>query len=379
MGVETSISICGKEYPIARFMDQGEMKPFPYMKYKGKDTPIIQAASVIIEKDRKYLMVEEVDKNMGYRDDNGKFNFPGGMIEDGETFEDGALREVREETPFDAELTGFHGIYLGLNQRGRLIFKTVYSGKIIRKDNDRKQQRDVKKYGFYSENEIMNMLEKGMLKTKRILPILDAYLSEIKYPFDTINSPDVLTELPPEERKHIAYAVIINEKNDFLLRYDPLSDLWNFPGGVVESDDVDLGHIASDLEKTVKEQIGCSARIKRVYERLNIAINNKIMGITTRSPLLADTQYIEDDGESYTQRLFWARLSDKKTEISDDKNKLRWMNGSDLLNVNLTPEVIRFIKKLSNGDGIFYTSISDNLQYKLLRVVMEFASMKRTG
>lgn len=47
----------------------------------------------IIEKEGKFLMVQEAKKKC-----YGKWNFPAGHLEEGETIYDGAIREIFEET-----------------------------------------------------------------------------------------------------------------------------------------------------------------------------------------------------------------------------------------------------------------------------------------
>jgi len=62
-------------------------------------TAIITGA--LVEKDGKYLLVQE-----GKERCRGKWSFPAGHLEPGETIFDGAKREVKEETGCDVELTG---------------------------------------------------------------------------------------------------------------------------------------------------------------------------------------------------------------------------------------------------------------------------------
>lgn len=62
-------------------------------------TAIITGA--LVEEDGKYLLVQE-----GKERCRGKWSFPAGHLEPGETIFDGAKREVKEETGCDVELTG---------------------------------------------------------------------------------------------------------------------------------------------------------------------------------------------------------------------------------------------------------------------------------
>ena len=64
---------------------------------------ILNAASVIIQRDGKVLLQR--------RSDNGEWGLIGGLLEINETYEEAALREVREETGLEVRLDSFLGIF----------------------------------------------------------------------------------------------------------------------------------------------------------------------------------------------------------------------------------------------------------------------------
>jgi len=67
---------------------------------------IFVAADVIMERDYRYLLVQE-KKESAY----GLWGIPGGRVETGETIEETAAREVKEETGYSVRLVGEVGIF----------------------------------------------------------------------------------------------------------------------------------------------------------------------------------------------------------------------------------------------------------------------------
>lgn len=79
--------------------------------------------AVIIEHHEKVLLVKR--KHEPFK---SKWWFPAGYMEIGETAEEAAIREVKEETSFDIELTGLFGVYTDLEDpRGETLI-IVYEG-----------------------------------------------------------------------------------------------------------------------------------------------------------------------------------------------------------------------------------------------------------
>lgn len=76
------------------------------------------AADCIIMRDDKVLLVKR-----SYEPFKGKFEFPGGFMEEGETIEAACVREAKEETGLDVEPTDILGAYsnLGRDPRGQTI------------------------------------------------------------------------------------------------------------------------------------------------------------------------------------------------------------------------------------------------------------------
>ena len=64
---------------------------------------ILNCAGAVIVKDGKILLQR--------RADNNQWGLPGGLLELNETYEDAAIREVREETGLEIKLVSFLGMY----------------------------------------------------------------------------------------------------------------------------------------------------------------------------------------------------------------------------------------------------------------------------
>lgn len=67
---------------------------------------VVVVAGVVIKKDSKYLLLQEKQQKAYML-----WNFPAGHVDEGETFEQAAIREAKEESGYDVELIKKIGIF----------------------------------------------------------------------------------------------------------------------------------------------------------------------------------------------------------------------------------------------------------------------------
>ena len=109
----------------------------------------------IIEKDGKYLLVQEAKKKC-YK----KWNFPAGHLDIGETLKQGAIREVKEETGCDVELTGVCYIANRI-QENEIFMMIVFTTKLLKEDIkfDEEEILDVK---WFEYDEIISKMQEDL-------------------------------------------------------------------------------------------------------------------------------------------------------------------------------------------------------------------------
>ena len=81
------------------------------------------AAAVLVTIDGELVLVRR-----GNEPALGRWSFPSGYVDRGESVEDGAVREVREETGLDVTLTGLVGLY---SKTGSPVVLAVYTANAV--------------------------------------------------------------------------------------------------------------------------------------------------------------------------------------------------------------------------------------------------------
>lgn len=133
--------------------------------------------AAVIERDNKFLMVEEVI------DGHRVFNQPAGHLEDGESLQKAIIREVKEETAWTFKPHGILGIYLWQHPiKLNTYMRTSFFGDV--NDHDSAQMLDsvIVAADWYSRVELASM----NLRSPMVLHNIDDYLSGQKYPLELL-------------------------------------------------------------------------------------------------------------------------------------------------------------------------------------------------
>jgi len=137
---------------------------------------------VILEKDNKFLLVQEG------KIDIGKWNIPAGWLDLNENILAGAVRETKEETGLDIELTGLLGVYASakkgniyINHAVRFIFTAKLLSEKLNYPKD-----EISAARWFTYQEIKSMAEQ--LRSRTILPQIEDYRAGKIYSLDVIKS-----------------------------------------------------------------------------------------------------------------------------------------------------------------------------------------------
>ena len=137
----------------------------------------------IIEKEGKYLLVQEAKKKC-YE----KWNFPAGHLDFNESLEQGAIREIKEETGCDVKLDGVCYVANRILEDD-LFLMIVFNAKLINEniEFDKEEILDVK---WFDYDEIVNKME-SMLRGNYVRTAVINQNNNLVAPIDIV---DILKE-----------------------------------------------------------------------------------------------------------------------------------------------------------------------------------------
>lgn len=133
----------------------------------------------IIEKEGKYLLVQEAKKKC-YE----KWNFPAGHLDFNESLEQGAIREIKEETGCDIKLDGVCYVANRILEDD-LFVMIVFNAKLINEniEFDKEEILDVK---WFDYDEIVNKME-SMLRGNYVRTAVINQNNNLVAPIDIVD------------------------------------------------------------------------------------------------------------------------------------------------------------------------------------------------
>lgn len=118
------------------------------------------AVSFLIEEGDKVLIVEEAKPEIF-----GKWDFPGGSVEQGETLEQAVARELMEEVGLEAQQVKLIRIYEGIRVDGTLGVRFQFKVKLKQQQEQAKLHDDISATRFVTKNELQELVDQHKVRT----------------------------------------------------------------------------------------------------------------------------------------------------------------------------------------------------------------------
>ena len=140
-------------------------------KITGPRKLILNCAGAVIVRDDRILLQR--------RTDNGKWGLIGGLLEMNETYEEAALREIREETGLEVALDSFLGIFhnhdmVWGNGDAAHVIAAMYTARIV--SGEPRIDEESYELRFFSREEMPELFAEDQIAA------LDAYFRGVRHP-----------------------------------------------------------------------------------------------------------------------------------------------------------------------------------------------------
>lgn len=140
-------------------------------KQIGSRKIILNCAGAVIVRDGKILFQR--------RTDNGKWGLIGGLLEMNETYEQAALREIREETGLEVQLENFLGIFhnhnmVWSNGDAAHVIAAMFTASIV--SGEPRIDEESYELRFFGQEELPEVFAEDHRAA------LDAYFTGVRYP-----------------------------------------------------------------------------------------------------------------------------------------------------------------------------------------------------
>ena len=113
---------------------------------------IVSAATIVLNDRKEILLIKGPRRG---------WEMPGGQVEEGESLRDAAIRETKEESGIDIEITKFCGVFQNV---GNSICNTLFLGKPI--GGEPTTSSESLEVGFFSLNSAFEMITWGNFRQR---------------------------------------------------------------------------------------------------------------------------------------------------------------------------------------------------------------------
>ena len=142
--------------------------------------PFVAACNLIVDIDGRYLLVQEAKVSA-----RSRYNLPAGKLEIGETLVDAAIREAKEESGLDVEVSYLIGIYqYPITSEGFSVVNFVFHSKVVGGSITRSAAHPVVSY--FSPDEIQVLANSHELRGAHIPQAIADHLAGISFPSELI-------------------------------------------------------------------------------------------------------------------------------------------------------------------------------------------------
>jgi len=135
------------------------------------------------ERDEKeYLFVHEI------REGKKVYNQPAGHLDEDESLINAAIRETREETGWDVEITSLVGIYRFIGNNGVTYMRHVFAATPIKHHPEQTLDDGIIEAVWMNYNDILSNID--LARSPMVKSALDDHLKGEAYPLSLLHEPD---------------------------------------------------------------------------------------------------------------------------------------------------------------------------------------------
>ncbi len=137
--------------------------------------PTDLTVSAVVEEDGRFLIVEEQASGIIV------INQPGGHIEFGESPEQAAVREAREEAGCEITINGLLGVYLWIHPQSRQNFlRVVFTADLVAEKSRKRLDEGVQAVHWYTLSDLRERAAR--LRSPVVLRCVEDYLNGLRQP-----------------------------------------------------------------------------------------------------------------------------------------------------------------------------------------------------